>query len=91
MGLSALTIATEGTKGGMRLAGAVDEPKHRAVTLLSLKHSSAESAYPQNRREPSKGMSFKLAWTSPKSQWGGAKHGDVGPPRRQSCPDHTMW
>ena len=44
---------------------AVDRPKDLAVTLLSLKRSSAESAFSLNRWKPSKGMSIKLAWTSP--------------------------
>ena len=43
----------------------VDKPKDRAVTLISLKRSSVELAFSSNKREPSKGMSIKLAWTSP--------------------------
>ena len=42
-------------------------PKDLAVALLSLKCSSAVSLSP-NKRAPSKGMSMRLAWTTPKKQ-----------------------
>mgnify|MGYP002804906339 CR=1 FL=1 len=45
--------------------GAVDRLTDLVVTLLSLKSSSSESAASLNRREPSKGMFIRLAWTSP--------------------------
>ena len=41
MGLCAPTVATEGARGKVGLRGAVDKPKDRGVTLISLKCSSA--------------------------------------------------
>ena len=77
------TEASKGAKGRMGLMGAVDKPKDRAVTLLSLKFSSAESAFSPNKWESSKGKSISLAWTSQKGQRSRAERGNVVPPRRQ--------
>ena len=50
--------------------------KDWALALLSLKHSSAVSAFLLNRQTPSHGMSMSLAWKS-RSQVSGAKSGVV--------------
>ena len=54
------TVATERVKGTVGLMGVVDRPKDRAVALLSLKRSSAESAFASNKRALSNGMSIRF-------------------------------
>ena len=75
--------------GGGETVGAADWRSRQAqgVDLHSLKRSRGESPLLPNKHEPSKGMSIKLAWTSPekpvKRQWLGSEN--------LGCPAHTLW